>query len=115
MNRLLRYLIINGLIVITIYYGMYKGNGGALNIAVFSLWFISISSLLLLNNTVVEQIGDKILQTTVPPIFDRIVDLGIVLSIIYKGYFWLGGFYIFHLILVKSARERAEKLMKKEN
>jgi len=111
MLKTLRYFLINGVVVASIYLGMYNGDEGALNIALFLLWFTAISSLVLMSDTVIDEIADKITENSVPAWFDISLDTGVSLSLIYAGYFWLAGFYIFHMVLLLNARDKANKLI----
>lgn len=117
MNKTISYVISNGIMVGSVYFGMFKGNDGALNIAVFYGWFVSVMAIFFSLALTKKDIAKKsALQykggSGIPRWFDAILDVSITLAMIYKGYFWLSGFYLFHTVLLHSAKEKLIKVKK---
>ena len=116
MKRVIRYFAANGLLAIVIYFGMYKGNEGALNIAIAYGWLICVTTtiifLMVCNNEIAIVMANNLGARMIPFWFDAIFDITIALLFAYKGYIWLGGFYYLHIILIYSTRSKLEKVKK---
>ena len=113
LKRLTSYFLINSVFAVSVYYGMYLENEGALNIALFIGWgFCAISSLYLLRD-VIEACSETLVihRSQIFDLYDTLFDLCIILAMAYKGYFWLSGFYFWHVIILINAREKAQKFI----
>jgi len=111
--KTLRYFLLNGIFAVSIYYGLWEKIDGYLNVALFIGWFTAATSIFFLRKSFIESIADKLINPTVPNWFDISFDIGVVFSFIYNSYFWLGGAYLFHIIVLSGARQMAKEIVGK--
>ena len=97
-----KYLLINGGLVVSLYFGMVSGITGAMNVGLFILWVtIIISGFLLIEDVRKEENVVTALQNLpVPRSIDRIFDIGIVLSLVWYGWIITGIGYFIHMIII---------------
>lgn len=118
--KLLRYIIFNGIFAYSIYEGLYNGNNGFENVAVFMGWFLSITSfiiILFMQDPVLEKIERKnlieISQRSVPEWVDVLFDLCITISFVYKEYIALPMFYIIHMLIISAYHSKLKEYLNK--
>ncbi len=111
MKRTIRYFLVNGIFASSIYFGMYKeGYEGAINIAVFYGYLISIVRLFYNRDDFLKENSTKLLYGPVPLWLDQSLNLIILLSFLYKGYFLLSSFYLAGIISYLIARDSAKNI-----
>lgn len=126
----LRWITINGIILIAAIWGLIYGNEPAANIALFALWFTSITMLI---SSVVRaswarladgdpkateallKSDESFANMSVPYPLDVAYDIVMLCLIVGTGYFVLGVFYALATLLLGVARQEALRRKAEQN
>jgi ABC-type sugar transport system permease subunit len=100
--KTLRYLLINSGFAICVYYGLYEGNQGAENLAIFYIWVIFVLSLFLFNEKAIKALKEKKLKPSVPKWLDATFDFSLLAAIIYSGWVISGIAYLIQLLIMQN-------------
>lgn len=110
MVAILKYIVINTLFALSVYYGLYVGHSGALNIMKFWIWAIFVISVLMyllaLND---EKILAKFKQPKIPLTVNSVYEIAIILALVYVGWFGYATVYAIHSFLVTSIAINAKE------
>lgn len=104
--RLFKYIVINLIFVVSIYYGAVEGVAGAENLALFITWIMIIISPLFLVDEVIEskEIREILQNPIVPRWFDVALDLSILGAFIYYGWIITGVGYLLHILIINNVK-----------
>ncbi len=111
-----RYIIINIVFAISIYYGFFENIEGALNVALFMAWGMGIlGTIILLGFWSDYNRTAKILYTdgytpSAPFWFDCLFDLCVLVVFVYFGYIWLSIFYTLGIVAGGVVRDSQKDL-----
>ena len=105
MSSVAKYVLVNGLIFVAVWFGMVKGVKGAENVALFFLWFFSLCSLGYTNKEVIDKLAKRKEYPAVPQFIDVSYDLTILTILIWYSYWVTGIVYLIHIGLCMSLRE----------
>ena len=81
MKAPIKYMLLNSVFVICIYYGLFLGNEMAANIAYFIAWITIICSFFALSDEVVKRMAEEG-RHCIPAWFDGAFDIAVVLSFV---------------------------------
>ena len=106
--QLVKYLVLNGILVVSLYFGFIEGVQGASNVAHLIGWFTAIVQLVYLSDKAVEMLLK--VDMPVSKEVDALFDILVVCTFAYFGSIILAGLYLFGTILAYQAKEKADKL-----
>lgn len=106
----MRWFAINGALAAAMWFGLYEGVQGALNVALFSTWVIGIVGLLSNSDRVVNASVDSLATRSMPKPVDTARDLAIVAAFTWYGYWWTAVVFFLGVASMELARNKALKL-----
>lgn len=111
--QILKYLVMNFMFVLCIFFGFVYEEPieGAYNIAMFIAWFIIICTPLLYSKTFQEILIEQ--GPSVPMFFDNALDLAIIITFVWFGSIWTGGFLLLACVLKIGAWEKIKQTIEK--
>jgi len=119
-----RYVTVNTLFVLCIYFGLFLGHDGAANIALFIGWITVAASIFLLLMLIAaiglgqsdqfDEAFSRTEQSPVPFWFDVTFDVLVVLAFVYTGHGVLAAFYILNIFVGKHLRDIPKNVVLKK-
>jgi hypothetical protein len=103
-GRWVKWFVFNGVLVASIYYGLFRGVDGAANVAQFIVWFSFVVSLFLLSDDVVNESKQKIGELVVPVWLDSMLDVCLLAALAWHGWMWSAVAWVVHMILLQKLR-----------
>lgn len=111
-----RYIIINGIFAVSLYYGFFEGVNGAKNVALFFGWVSGIFGTFIFAGLAIDS-GKfskelaKSVQPAVPFVIDLIFDMGVLCIFVWFGHYILGMFYLVQIVAGKKIRDVPKKVV----
>jgi hypothetical protein len=102
----LKYLVLNSILALSLWFGLVEGIQGALNLGLFMSWLVFVLSLTLLSDDVVERGAKEGLW--VPIWFDTLFDSFIVGLLAWHSCFWTAGVYFIHMCILVAYRSKVQ-------
>lgn len=98
MKRTISYIISYILLCGSLYLGFFQNESGFLNLALFIIWFTSLTSFILLSDECVFAMKDRLLEKRyIPELFDLTLDFSIGFLLAYHGYYVTSAVWITHI------------------
>ena len=109
--KILRYILINGLLLFILLYSFYNNNIMPQNIALSIYWITSIIGTLFIfiSDSFIQKIKQSDVSFSVSKEIDALFDILIVLLFINLGLVYLPIFYFTHIIGLYTLRKRLNK------
>lgn len=105
--RLVRYIMLNGLLAASLWFGIVEHVEGAAIVAMVLAWFTSVTSLFMLHKDVIAVIRKR--GKTVPVPVDHAFDVAVVGFMLWGGWIITGIAYAFHILMIAVAFHKAFK------
>ena len=118
LTKIFRYVFINSIFAVCIYYGFFEGVDGARNVAVFMGWITATLAVLILLATAVDE--NKMLEamarhdTPIPWLVDLAFDLCVLTTFVWYGHYMLALFYATSIYAGKMMRDASKNFMLKQ-
>lgn len=108
--KIVRYIVMNGVLVASVYGGFYMGNEGLANIAKFLIWALFGISLVIFVPGLIAKLAreDAPIQRSVPKIVDIMFDVALTMVLVYHGDILYGTVYAIHSTLGQMMFELVE-------
>ena len=103
--KVLKWVLLNGLFGVAVYFGFIEGHEGAYNAAMFVAWVSIVCSFLLLADPVIEKMKET--GRTMPAWINISFDAVITITFVWFGAWVTGGFYLLHIALTEAAWSKA--------
>jgi hypothetical protein len=108
MKSIITWTVSNGLFAVSLYFWLVEGVKGAENVASFFIWLSFVITV-----CVAAKIDDAVNQTksksSVPLWLDQLYDLIIIGILVWSGFFFFAGMYLFHMVILSYYKDRVEE------
>lgn len=103
MTTILKYIVYNTLFALSVYYGLYVGHAGALNIMKFMIWLsFIVAALVYFASLANEKVLAGVKKPVIPPIVNQIYQIAITIALVYVGWFGYATLYVIHSLLIAA-------------
>lgn len=107
-----KWVVINTLYATSVYFGLFEGVEGALNIAIVATWAMIAFSFLLVPQSTVKVLAEKEFNRGVIPIVAVSFDIAIASAFAWHGHFLITALLIIHSALIEGFYARVAELKK---
>lgn len=104
--KYLKYLVLNSILALSLWFGLVEGIQGALSLGLFMSWLMFVLSLTILSDKAIEK-GTKE-GLWVPVWFDTLFDSFIVGLLAWHSCFWTASVYLIHMSIVMVYRSKVQ-------
>lgn len=109
--KLFTYIFRNTVFATMLYLGLHEGSQGALNVAIFFVWFSFVASWAMTQESVIAEAIKVNKKPSVPRWVDGAFDFCVLCSLIWYGWIIAGIAYLIHSLLLQDFWS---KVLKKE-
>lgn len=108
-RQLALYYTTNTAFAVSLYYGLYLENAGALNVAEFLGWYACFGGLIMLlalgkKDELVKVLYTKNWHPAAPVVVDFVFDIAVMYTLVHYDYIWLPIFYAIHMFVMHEVR-----------